>query len=186
VEYPSQKYKTCSRACLSKLLSVQKLGKKRSAEARASLARGQRASWANPDVRARRIAGYEKWRHSPEAEISIAKFTDLAKENLSRIHADQNIQSYLRDRSKWIFKKATEAFYIETNYIELHTAAMARFRREMPYDGPKEGSDYMDYCSKLCTAAHKSPECREIASSFMREAIPRFAEEWERRKKVVA
>lgn len=84
--------------------------------------------------------------------------------------------------SKWIMKKAQEALHTETDFDDVFTAEHNRLRREMPYDGPKEGSDYMEYLGKLARAVNASPKVRAIADTFMREAIPRFAEEWQAQK----
>ena len=84
--------------------------------------------------------------------------------------------------SKWIMTKAMEALHIETDYDAVFAAELDRLRREMPYDGPQDGSDYQDYCSKIGTAVTKSPACRGIADPFMSEAIPRFSKEWQARK----
>lgn len=84
--------------------------------------------------------------------------------------------------NKWIMKRAWEAMMAETDYSKTYGEVQMRLRREMPYDGPQEGSDYIDYLQKLCRAIVSSPECRAIQDSFMSEAIPRFAEEWKKRK----
>ena len=84
--------------------------------------------------------------------------------------------------SKWIMKKSAEAMRLETDYNEVYATVQARLRAEMPYDGPQDGSEYMDYLQRLGTAVVSSPECREIADRFMSEAIPRFAKAWRERK----
>lgn len=84
--------------------------------------------------------------------------------------------------AKWIMKKAQEALHAETPIDEKMSELQYRLRLEMPYDGPQDGSEYADYCQKLCRAILAHPEYRAIADPFMSEAIPRFAEEWQRRK----
>jgi len=84
--------------------------------------------------------------------------------------------------SKWIMKAANDALHSETNYNDVYREVHLRLRREMPYDGPSDSADYYEYCKKLGTAVVSSPECREVADSFMRTAIPRFAKEWQERK----
>jgi hypothetical protein len=83
---------------------------------------------------------------------------------------------------KWIMTQAQEALHTETDYNLVYTEVQARLRREMPYDGPQEGSDYMEYLRKLGLATVSSPECRSIADAFLSEAIPRFAAEWKKRR----
>jgi hypothetical protein len=83
---------------------------------------------------------------------------------------------------KWIFTKAQEALHTETDYNAVYAEVQARLRQEMPYDGPQEGSDYMEYLGKLGRETVNSPECRTLADTFMSEAIPRFAAEWNKRK----
>lgn len=85
---------------------------------------------------------------------------------------------------RWIMKKAQEALHTETDYNLVFADAQARLRREMPYDGPLEGSDYMEYLGKIGRATASSPECRQLSDTFMSEALPRFAAEWRRRKAV--
>lgn len=86
------------------------------------------------------------------------------------------------EASQWILKKANEALRLETDYNATYAEVQARLRREMPYDGPQDGSEYMDYLQKLGRAVVMSPECREIADSFLSEAIPRFGKAWQERK----
>jgi len=83
---------------------------------------------------------------------------------------------------QWIMKKAQEAFHAETEYNAVYAEVQARLRREMPYDGPQEGSDYMDYLQMLGRAVTCSPECRTIADTFLSEAISRFAKAWNARR----
>jgi len=85
--------------------------------------------------------------------------------------------------SKWIMKAANDAMRTETNYNEVYREVHLRLRREMPYDGPSDCADYYDYCKKLGTAVVNSPECRKIADEFLSSAIPRFAKQWQERKK---
>lgn len=84
--------------------------------------------------------------------------------------------------SKWIMKQAQGALHAETDYDEVYAEVQARLRRECPYDGPPTGEDYMDYLRKLGRDVVNSPECRELADSFMAKAIPRFAAEWKKKK----
>lgn len=83
---------------------------------------------------------------------------------------------------KWIMKKCREALLVETDYSEVFKSVQERLRAEMPYDGPKEGSDYQEYSKKLGAAVVNSPECRAIIDPFMSEAIGRFAKKWQRKK----
>jgi hypothetical protein len=81
--------------------------------------------------------------------------------------------------AKWIMKKCRESMILETDYIAVFTDTLNRLRREFPYDGPKDGSDYTDYLSKLGRMVTNSPECRMIADTFMKAAIPRFSAAWQ-------
>jgi len=82
------------------------------------------------------------------------------------------------EAAKWIMTKAGAAMRAETDYNAVYTEVQARLRREMPYDGPQNNSDYYDYSKKLGHAVVNSPECRAIADEFMATAIPRFAKKW--------
>jgi len=84
--------------------------------------------------------------------------------------------------AKWIMKKAQEAMHAETDYDATYAEVQARLRREMPYDGPQDGSEYMDYLQKLGRAVVSSAECREISDTFMSKAIPHFAKQYRERK----
>lgn len=86
------------------------------------------------------------------------------------------------ERSKWIMKKAQAEIHAETDIDAKMSELQHRLRREMPYDGPLDGSDYLEYCRKLCHAITTHPEYRAIADPFMSAAIPRIAEEWNKRK----
>lgn len=83
----------------------------------------------------------------------------------------------------WIMKRAQAALHTETNYDAVYADVQARLRREMPYDGPKNESDYYDYLKNLGKATVSHPECRSIADHFMAEAIPRFSAQWRNRRK---
>lgn len=84
-----------------------------------------------------------------------------------------------RKAAKWIMKRASDAMHAETDYNETYAEVQARIRRERPFE---PGGDYYEYCKWLGAEVVNSPECREIADSFMSEAIPRFAAEWQQKK----
>jgi hypothetical protein len=83
------------------------------------------------------------------------------------------------EANKWIMTKAQEALHSETDIDVVFMEVQERLRREMPYDGPLETSDYYDYLKKLGTAVANSQEIRGLADTFMAEAIPRFAAQWQ-------
>jgi hypothetical protein len=124
-------------------------------------------------------ANWEKHRNTFTAQ-SIERYQRMAAEG-SGICSDDS-EARKRLAAKWIMKRAQEALHTETDYNEVYAMVQARLRREMPYDGPAESADYYEYCSKLGRAVTLSPECREIADSFLAEAIPRFAAEWRKHK----
>lgn len=84
--------------------------------------------------------------------------------------------------SRWILKKANDAMHAETDYDIVFGEVLERMRRQRPYDGPLEHSDYYEYCKIIGTAVTSSPECRAIADPFMSKAIPRFAAEYRQTK----
>ncbi len=112
------------------------------------------------------------------------KFTQDAIEKYARGEAcnSEEAKANKAKAAKWIMKKAQEALHTETDYDERYAEIQAQLRREMPYDGPLETSDYYDYLQKLGKATVNHPELRELADTFMSEAIPRFAAAWHERK----
>ena len=80
--------------------------------------------------------------------------------------------------AKWVMKKARAAMEAETDFIALWTDTLERLRRETPYDGPSDCSDYFDYQRRIGKAMLSDPALREIQDSFMKHAIPRFYAEW--------
>ena len=88
------------------------------------------------------------------------------------------VEARKRIASKWIMTNAMAALHAETDFDEVWNDVLARLRREIPYDGPLEGSDYMDYLAKLGKLVTADPAIRELSDGFMATAIPRFAEQW--------
>jgi hypothetical protein len=108
------------------------------------------------------------------------KLTQLAVERYARGEACNSEEGRHNSAiaAKWIMKKAQEALRVETDYNERYAEIQARLRREMPYDGPLDSSDYYDYLRKLGKAVTSHPELRKLSDAFIREAIPRFSAEW--------
>lgn len=79
---------------------------------------------------------------------------------------------------KWIMKKAKEALHNETAIDQMFTSVQARLRVEMPFRGQSESEDYYEYLKILGKAVVEDPEYRALADTFMSQAIPRFAAEW--------
>ena len=113
------------------------------------------------------------------------KLTRLAVERYARGEACNSEEG--RNNSsiatKWIMKKANEALRLETDYNERYAEIQARLRREMPYNGPLDSSDYYDYLKKLGTAVTSHPELCKLHNDFMVQAIPRFSAEWIKRRR---
>lgn len=86
------------------------------------------------------------------------------------------------EAAKWIMKKAQAALHAETDLDAKLSELIYRLRLEMPYDGPGEESDYLDYCAKIGRILMGHSEVRAICDPFMAEAIPRFAKEWHQKK----
>jgi len=108
------------------------------------------------------------------------KLTQLAVERYTRGEACNSEEGKKNKAiaNKWIMKKAQEALHLETDYDERYADIQAQLRREMPYDGPLNNSDYFDYLRKLGQAVVKHPDLRKLQDEFMKKAIPRFSAEW--------
>lgn len=221
--------KTCSPTCLKAHQSQIRIGTTQSAETIAKRSVSLKKSWADDEVRDRRLATHaaaiERWHSDPD---NAAAFAQRSSERMRQRHQDPEFQKRRDERSsrtmkanwdryrdqflqqaseryqrmvdeasgllsdearrnkaeanKWIMKQAQKALHLETDIDEKMSELQYRLRLEMPYDGPADSSDYLDYCQKLCRAITTHPEYRVIADTFMSDAIPRFANEWNRRK----
>ena len=113
------------------------------------------------------------------------KFTQYAVERYARGEAC-NSEEGKRNKviaAKWIMKKAQEALHTETDYDAQYAEVQAQLRREMPYDGPLDSSDYFDYLQKLGKAVVNHPDLRKLQDEYMKNAIPKFSAEWRAKKK---
>jgi len=120
--------------------------------------------WEDPAFRA---AKTEEARARYEAGIGISDPESILKQ---------------RAAGKWIYKRCHEEMIAATDYAVTYARIQARIRMEKPYDGPQSHSDYQDYLRKLGQEVVSDPELRAIQDAFMREAIPRWANEWQLRK----
>lgn len=152
--------------------------------ARAETERGRllmRRLQENPEIRRRTRDGAagamrELWRDP----ATRAAFTQQARDRYAAGKGFASPEAKLKTaaRSKWIFKRAWRELMADTEYGDLYRDTQERLRREKPYDGPKEGSDYMEYLAKLGRAVVNDPPMRALFNRFMSEALPRLSDEW--------
>lgn len=126
------------------------------------------------------LANWGKYRDQflAQASARYARFLEAGVGICSEVAKGRKAEA-----SMWIMKRANQFLHTETDYNTVFTDAVRRLRRENPYDGPLEGSDYLDYCRMIGIAVTSSPECRDLADTFMSGAIPRAAAEWNAKKK---
>ncbi len=112
-------------------------------------------------------------------------FTQQSIERYARMKAEgsgllsEQAEARKREAAAWIMKKAARALHAETNYNEVYAEAQARIREEQPFN---HSDDYYEYLKWLGHETVNSPECRELADSFMSDAIPRFASAWRKKR----
>lgn len=121
----------------------------------------------------------QNWENNRDLFVqqSIDRYQRM-KETGTGIVSEQ-AESRKRKANAWIMKKASRALHSETNYNEVYAEVQERIRNEQPFD-PK--GDYYEYLKWLGSQVVNSPECRQIADTFLSKAIPRFAKEWQQRK----
>ena len=174
VKYPSTKTRTCSAKCFGKLNSALQTGRKQSPETSAKRS-ASLAAWneRNPDASRARIeaatSAYAAWLADPANAERIAENAEISRQLMRTINEKHG------ETSKIILKRAHQELRAETDYCAVFAEVQEMLRRELPYDGPKEGSDYADYLQKLGRATVAHPRCQEIVSSYMSEAIPRIS-----------
>ena len=137
------------------------------------------------DERSSRVMS-ANWQRHRESFIqqSIDRYERMASEGTGLLSEEAKAKKAVAN--KWILKQAQAALHTETDYDVTYTEVQARLRMERPYDGPQEGSDYLEYLQWLGRSVVNSPECRAIADDFLSRAIPHFAAEWNTRKKQAA
>lgn len=163
--------RTCTKECRFKQISIRQTGKKQGPEAQAKRSASLKAfNAANPDKCAARAAaaieGNLRWLKNPKNYEAASR---RGKENVKYL-----LDGGVRECNKRALKKAAEALRLETNYVEVFTDVQARLRREFPYDGPKEGSDYAEYCEKLGRMTVQHPEVVKISRDFLSNNLSRF------------
>lgn len=190
------------RAAAIKLASAKpEVKARRSVAMKAAIARAM----ADPEKRAARSAASSAWMTSlhqdPEfqarrnvrsSRVMKANWQDPKIREVLMAHAAEQGGRHLQTpqaiakktaANRWILKNVLAERGAATNYNEKFAETLERVRREMPYDGPQEHSDYQEYCSRVSHIVGMDPHLRRIHDEFVKEAIPRWAALWQERKK---
>jgi hypothetical protein len=176
VAQPSNKRRTCSAPCHGETISRRFRGTQQAAATVAKRSLALRAWNADhPEQRKARVEaaarGAAEWLANPANAARIAEKNEISRQLMHAINR-RNASTV-----KIIMRRAARELRAETDYCAVFADVQARLRRELPYDGPKEGSDYAEYLHNLGRATAAHPMCQEILGSFMRQAIPRITKE---------
>lgn len=145
--------------------------------------RHQDPDWAaERDVRSSRTMknNWQKYRRQYE-KMALERYSKMADEG-SGICSD-SAKANKKTATKWIMQQAQDALHTETDYDEMFASIQAQLRRETPFEGDRSGADYVEYCREIGLATANHPDLRHLADSFMSDAIPKYAAEWNSRKK---
>ena len=181
---PRPTYKgLCSKECRAVNYSRVMTGTRQSEETKAKRITSMAAfRKANPEKEAARIVAAKAAMRTPEYIQGAYERYLTMKENGTGICSEEN-KAHTAEINKWVLKRAQEALRNETDYTALWNETQARLRREMPYDGPLDSSDYVDYLQKLGRATTSDPQLCQMHTDFMKIIIPRCYEEWRAKKK---
>jgi hypothetical protein len=120
-----------------------------------------KANWAHPEIRER--------------------LTEFARHNYAKLHTDA-AKLASRTAAKWILKQAWAEMLAATEYANTYRDVQAEMRMKHPYDGPQDSAAYSEHCQRIGRLVVTDQRLKDIQFDFMRDAIPRWADAWKKKK----